>query len=437
MKVKNVLAFICVLFLSVCCSNGLFAQVDNLTNMSADWVRMSNRNAATDAADIVVYNPAGLTKMADGFHLNFGNQMLFRKPEHTFDLGLGFGQKTLSQADMDPFLPNLYMAYKKGRLALFGGIYIPGGGAVVSYPDGSITSHLLGFQSWGMAQFNFDGFKDSLEATSMYLTTTAGAAYAVTNWLSVSAGVRYINATNTFQAKVVLIDSTGMLPNSTLRINAKDTAGGLGGVFGINLSMNKLNIGVHYETKVKLDFETDVEFDSFNGGVATDGAKSRRDFPAMLGIGVSYQFSPKLRLEADYNLFFQKDAEWDSSDSLSYKFNYWELAGNCYSFGAAAIYNASDSLELSAGFLYTIFDWQDIELFYTSLGAFEVLYSDNWNLALGFSYKASRCFSLTAGVNRTFWKDENLKAYIALPFDVNVQTKNSTYVVALGFNLTL
>ncbi|MBL0095221.1 MAG: hypothetical protein IPP46_01100 [Bacteroidetes bacterium] len=59
-----------------------FAQHDNLSNLSAEWVRTPARNAATDASDIVVYNPAGLVRLNNGFHINVGNQSLFRKPSH-------------------------------------------------------------------------------------------------------------------------------------------------------------------------------------------------------------------------------------------------------------------------------------------------------------------------------------------------------------------
>ena len=58
------------------------AQLDNLSNMSAEWIRSSARNAATDAADIVVYNPAGLTSLQNGFHINVSNQFINRNPSH-------------------------------------------------------------------------------------------------------------------------------------------------------------------------------------------------------------------------------------------------------------------------------------------------------------------------------------------------------------------
>ena len=106
------------------------AQMDNLTNLSVEWMRLPARNAASDSADIVVYNPAALVRLPEGFHLNLGNQTLMRKPSHTYDFGLGAGERTFSQEGIDPFLPNFYAAYTKGKWAVYGGVYISGGGAV-------------------------------------------------------------------------------------------------------------------------------------------------------------------------------------------------------------------------------------------------------------------------------------------------------------------
>ncbi len=114
--ISGVLAFLFLL------AGQSYAQIDNLTNMSAEWVRMSNRNAATDAADIVVYNPAGLVSLSDGFHLNFSNQILVRKPEHSFTSPLTGERVSYEQDSPDWFVPNLYAAYTKGKLSIFAGV---------------------------------------------------------------------------------------------------------------------------------------------------------------------------------------------------------------------------------------------------------------------------------------------------------------------------
>ena len=139
---KTALAFMAA-FILFGLSAQLPAQMDNLTNLSVEWMRMPARNAASDSADIVVYNPAALVRLSDGFHLNLGNQTLIRKPKHTYDLQLGAGERCFGQDGIDPFLPNFYAAYKKGRWAVYGGLYISGGGAVANYPEGSLSNDLI------------------------------------------------------------------------------------------------------------------------------------------------------------------------------------------------------------------------------------------------------------------------------------------------------
>ena len=65
------------------------AQIDNLSNMSPEWIRTGVRNAAIKGCDLVVYSPATLTRLEKGLHIGFGNQIFMRKPSHSYDLGWG------------------------------------------------------------------------------------------------------------------------------------------------------------------------------------------------------------------------------------------------------------------------------------------------------------------------------------------------------------
>ena len=47
------------------------------SNQSIIFLRMLARNASTDI-DAVYYNPAGLTKMKDGFYVSVHNQTIFQ-----------------------------------------------------------------------------------------------------------------------------------------------------------------------------------------------------------------------------------------------------------------------------------------------------------------------------------------------------------------------
>lgn len=413
-------------------SNGqCFAQIDNLTNMSAEWVRMSNRNAATDAADIVVYNPAGLVSMSDGFHLNLSNQMMFRKPSHSFDDPLGTGRLSYEQDSPDLFVPNLYASYKKGLWSVFGGVYMPGSAGAIDYPDGSITTRELGAASLlGQTTTDYQGMtSEHLKGTSLYLATSLGGAYKVSEKISVAAGIRNISVSNSIKGGLTLTGGTN--PDYPLNVHVDQEDNGWGGILGVQVRPDdRLNLALHYESPVKLDIKTDVKHD--DTGLYVDGEKNRRDFPGMIGMGASYQFTEKFRGELDANYWFQNAANWGkASDGRDIS----NLAGDCWSIGVTGVYQITPELDVSAGTLYTLFRWNDIDAYYSdNLGSYEVQYSNNVNLAAGFGYKIIPALKLNCGLNYTWWKDESV-------FDSNIQKtvdmKNSTLIFALGFDYSI
>jgi len=182
------------------------AQMDNLANMSAKWIRMNARNAAFDGADIVNYNPAGLVKLSDGFHFSLNNQSLFRSPQHSFNLG--YGKQDFKQDGADPFLPSLYAAYKKDKWAISSGVYITGGGASADYPDGSFNIYLMGYKNLATVNAtygtSYTKIYGSLKASSYYIAVPLNFSYAINENLSLSLGGRYIIAKNKTEADLNL-----------------------------------------------------------------------------------------------------------------------------------------------------------------------------------------------------------------------------------------
>ncbi len=422
-----------------------YAQIDNLTNMSAEWVRLANRNAATDAADIVVYNPAGLVSLADGFHLNISNQSMFRRPQHEFVDPITSESVSFKQGDPDWFVPNVYAAYTKDRWSVFTGVYIPGNGAALDYPDGSITTRLIGLEL--IQQINqgiFDAFgvenaytalaNESIEASSLYLTGTVGGTYRVTDIVSVAAGVRYIRAENDIEGELTVTGGTlgANTPDMPFVVDVDQSADGWGFVLGVQvIPVEDLVLALRYESEVNLNFENDVN-GSDNLGLFIDGDRNHRDFPAMVGFGASYRFTPELRGEADFNWFFQEAADWGRSDTGE---RISDMAGDVWSWGLSAAYQATRELEISGGFLYTDHLWDDMDgYFQSATGAIETLYSDNWNLSTGIGYLIRPGVKVNLGVAFTIWEDETI--FIdAGPLTLPVRTENSTTTVALGVDL--
>ncbi len=429
---KHVLSVIACVFAGILTAS---AQMDNLANLSAEWVRTPARNAALDAGDIAVYNPAGLVRLNDGFTINVGNQSLFRKPTHSYDFGMGMGTQTFTQDGSDAFLPNLYVSYKKNHLALFSGIFVAGGGATANYPTGSVTTDLIGLQAAMSTQgaYTYAG-SQYLKASSMYLTSTLGVSYALNERVSVAAAGRFLNAKNTTKAGMTLTQSPYDLPDQPLALNTEDKASGFGGVIAVMMkAAPRLNVTMRYETAVKLDFTTHTTTDDF--GATVDGSKSRRDLPAVFALGTAYAASEKVKVYGDFNYFFQTAANWGNSGPATEGKSWSEMAGNAYAVTLATTFQVGTKTLFSVGGGYTDFMYNDMAGYYTKAGAYETVYNDNINLNTGFSYRLTKACTVTAAYMHVMYNDATIKALNAQPLDVNVKTSSKIDELAVGVNL--
>lgn len=412
------------------------AQMDNLSNMSAKWVSSNTRNAATDGADIVNYNPAGVVRLSDGIHINLSNQTMIRKPEHTFNLGAG--NQTYGQDGIDPFLPNLYFAYKKNNWSAASGVYISGGGATANYPEGSINTNLLGYQLLSyvnkMTGAQYRAIADqNLKASSFYLTVPLQFAYAVNDKLSFALGGKYIKGINSTSAGMTLGNSALGAGNTDFTVDYKENATGFGGVIGAFYQpTEKLALSIHYETKVKLEFE--AKDNKGNYSISADGVKNKRDLPAVLCTGASYKLTSRLTAAADFNYYFQKNADWGTITSITGTSEASKAAGDCYTAGIGFSYEATPALQLNAGCKYTCFMYDDKELYYTKMGLYEVVKYNNLNLGLGAAYRINKSLQVDLGAGRTFWKDSSIKSLNA-GIPVSIQDKG--YVIAVGVDITI
>lgn len=434
MKNKRIflLSLICLFSTAI-----LHAQMDNLSNMSAKWVCSNTRNAAIDEADIVNYNPAGLARLSDGLHINLSNQTMIRKPEHSFNLGAG--KQTYGQHGIDPFLPDLYLAFKSGNWSIASGTYISGGGATANYPDGSVNTTLLGYSMLlyvnATAGAQYTALTDQyLKASSYYLTVPLVFSYALNDKLSLAAGGRFIRGINKTEAGITLGNSAISAPDTKISVDYKENASGFGGVLGIFYQpTGKLNLSVHYETRVKLDFEAKDNSGSYV--LNANGTKNRRDLPAVLCTGISYKLTDRLTAAADFNYYFQKNADWGSITYDTVKYDASDAAGNCYTAGIGFSYDIIPNLQINAGCKYTRFMYDNQELYYTKMGLYEVVKYNNLNIGLGASYKISKNIQIDLGAGRTFWKDSDVKSLNAGGAKVSITDKG--YVIAAGIDLSL
>lgn len=219
---------------SVCLSGILFAGglVTN-TNQSASYTRMQCRDA-TVGIDAVYYNPAGLTKLSDGFHLSLNNQSISQTQTIISNYSLIKGQPKTFQGDVSaPLFPGVYAAYKTGKFAFSFGFNPIGGGGGAEYKNGlpsfetQIPEVLVGALSnldaglTGPLTVNPDynnvtsNTQDMyFKGSSIYFGYQANVSYAINDMISVAVGARYVSAKNTYSGYLENI-TISAAPNGT------------------------------------------------------------------------------------------------------------------------------------------------------------------------------------------------------------------------------
>ncbi len=174
------------------------------SNQSAMFTRLQNRNASTDI-DAVFYNPAGLTKLGDGFFLSLNNQSIGQKrsaiSENQFLTG---HPKEFKGTINAPVFPGIYLAYNTGRFSFSAGFNPVGGGGGAEYKNGlpsfeeQIADIVPALSSQGISttQYSADIY---FKGSSVYFGYQANVGYKISDMLSVAAGVRFISAKNTYK----------------------------------------------------------------------------------------------------------------------------------------------------------------------------------------------------------------------------------------------
>jgi long-subunit fatty acid transport protein len=173
------------------------------TNQSAMFNRLQNRNAST-SIDAVYFNPAGLTKLGNGFFASISNQTIGQTKTVTNNYNYLTGTPRDFVGDVSaPVYPGVYVVYNTGKLSFSAGFNPIGGGGGAKYDKGLPSFEmgiadlvpLLGSQGIPTTGYSADIF---FEGSSVYFGYQANIGYEINDQFSVAAGVRLVNAANTY-----------------------------------------------------------------------------------------------------------------------------------------------------------------------------------------------------------------------------------------------
>jgi long-subunit fatty acid transport protein len=188
------------------------------TNQSAAWVRLPSRNASV-GIDAVYYNPAGLMKLGNGFHVSVSNQSIKQtrtiKNYYTGPGGsYGLNQQTYKGTVSAPLFPSISAVYKLDKLAFSLGFYPVGGGGGAEFKKGlpsfemSPSDLVPSLSSQGAAAYRLDAY---FKGSATFFGFQGGVSYKINDIVSVAVGLRYVTAKNTYEGhlKDIQLDMGG------------------------------------------------------------------------------------------------------------------------------------------------------------------------------------------------------------------------------------
>lgn len=357
MKLKLKLATLGVL---VSMATAYGSSIDHIQTYTPEYLSNQAQNGMINNVS-GYYNPAGVSRLEEGKYANAGLQyavghekMSYKGREH--------------KAKLSQLIPNLsyYSVDSKGaNFITFGGI---AGGGRLKYDGVSgldVAMETLSadvpdrFAAMGVTNLGIYDKGSTLKGTNMYEHLTFGRAFNVDEKLSLSVAGRVVHGTRKLEGKLnvglspkappaVLRALAGRVPTSlTGDIDVDRQAWGYGFQVGANYRVDeKLNVAARYDSRVKLNFKgkgserslktagiigEDIGFSSFYPQY-TPGRKIRRDLPAILALGASYQATDRWIVSTAGNFYFNRQAKMDrvSGRTENYK-NGWEIAlGNEY-----------------------------------------------------------------------------------------------------------
>lgn len=254
---------------------GAFANsVDYSTAQSASFIMMATRQASTDAADSLDYNPAGIALMNPGLYLSVNNQYYFMNYEQTFK-GSGIDEKYKDDRPI-PIFPNVYGVYNMGKvgtgnLAVGLKAGVIGGGGYLDWNGTTGTAFTAAQIAAGLTHggATTTATRTDIEqnVSSVYYGFGGSVAYSLfDNRLSLSVGGQYIYAQKTAETTGKLFFNTAAFGgewNLTLDSDFECDAKGYNLIFGIDARpIDKLTLALSYETEAELKFKYHQDSDS-------------------------------------------------------------------------------------------------------------------------------------------------------------------------------
>jgi long-chain fatty acid transport protein len=417
------------------------------SNQSAEYMRTFERNSAIDNADAVYYNMAGTVKLKEGWTFNLSNQTIFQWATVTTKGNPVLGDNKKYESHNPAWLvPNFYLNYRKGDLALFTSLETIGATAIREWKDGLPTLDLAGKQAVGygstasqvigadagaaayasalssghtpaqaqaLAQAaavsagldaSYFQSRSYLKGSSYYLAWRHGAALQVNPWLSLAVAGRLVISQQQIVGRVdsaCTYNQNGhdLRTQSRLLIDKTDSAKGYSGEFGLNLyPVPGLVFNATYEMSTPLDFKTAIHDGKNGGGLFVDGSRARLDLPRTLRLGLGYQATPAVRASLGVNTYFEKSVNFEMLNNPANGNDYRRDYRNTVEEAAAVEVQVTAPLKVSLGLNFNQIGQRKGSTIDTSVPGGHANYM---SIGTGFQYALSERAKFNFGISHT------------------------------------
>ena len=419
------------------------------TNQSASFLRSLARGTSLDP-DAVYNNPAGTVFMADGWHIGINDQMAYQTRTTTstfapFALGANNGgqaTKEFQGSVFSPLVPSVHAMWKHNRWAVMAGVGVNGGGGSLKFKDGLASferqfavlpgaiNQLGGSMGLSASAYNMNM---NLTGKSMTLAFNVGAAFRITDWLSVAAQVRIGVTNNSYVGEIGNIQINPSMPNMGLNgqmmnasefftlagqmlsqvnpelaaqvapyaaltadhtLDVKQSGVSVSPIIALAFHKGQWDASIKYEFKMATELEVESAEvsakDPVINAIFPNGATIKSETPALLAAAVSRHFGP-VKVTAQWHHYFDKDAQNSFSPVIE---------GNTNEYMLGVEWEISDKWLVSAGTQRT------------QLNMNENAYSDmnfsisSWSIAAGLKYQVCDLIGINLGIMPTFYDKE-------------------------------
>ena len=437
------------------------------TNQSAHFLRSVARGTS-HSTDAVYTNPAGVVFMDNGFHIGISDQMAAQTRTITstfapFAMNGGSDTKQYKGEVFSPFIPSLHFAWKHNRWAVMAGIGVNGGGGSLKFDNGlasferqfavipgTITA-LGGSMGLSASAYNMNM---NLTGKSMTLAFNVGAAFRITDWLSVAAQLRIGVTNNSYVGEIGNIQINPSMPNMGLNgqmmsasefftlagqmlsqvnptlaaqvaplaaqtadhtLDVKQKGVSVSPIIALAFHKGQWDASIKYEFKMATELEIESApvsaKDPVINSIFADGTKVKAETPALLALAVSRNCGP-VKITAQWHHYFDKDAQNSFSPVIE---------GNTNEYMLGVEGSITDRLLVSAGTQRT------------QLNMNENAYSDmnfsisSWSVGIGMAYRFCEAVCLNVGYMPTIYDEVTSKGMASgLPYtDVYQRTSHA------------